>query len=46
VVLLFIEIELMTYLKIKGMTQKEAEAQAFQDFRETSEESQQSSRPE
>ena len=29
----------------KGMTQKEAEAQAFQDFREISEESQQSSRP-
>ena len=33
-----------TYLS-EGMTQKEAEAQAFQDFRETSEESQQSSRP-
>jgi len=29
----------------EGMTQKEAEAQAFQDFREISEESQQSSRP-
>ena len=33
-----------TYLS-EGMTQKEAEARAFQDFRETSEESQQSSRP-
>ena len=29
----------------KGMTRKEAEAQAFQDFREIAEESQQSSRP-
>ena len=33
-----------TYLS-EGMTQKDAEAKAFQDFRETSEESQQSSRP-
>ena len=29
----------------EGMSQKDAEAQAFQDFRETAEESQQSSRP-
>jgi hypothetical protein len=33
-----------TYIK-QGMSQKEAEAKAFQDFREISEESQQSSRP-
>ena len=33
-----------TYLK-EGMSKKEAETKAFQDFRETSEESQQSSRP-
>jgi len=33
-----------TYMK-QGMSQKEAEAKAFQDFREISEESQQSSRP-
>jgi len=33
-----------TYLS-EGMTQADAEAKAFQDFRETSEESQQSSRP-
>ena len=33
-----------SYLK-EGMSQQEAEAQAFQDFREISEESQQSSRP-
>jgi len=33
-----------TYLS-EGMTKAEAEAKAFQDFRETSEESQQSSRP-
>ena len=33
-----------TYLS-EGMTKADAEAQAFQDFRETSEESQQSSRP-
>ena len=33
-----------TYIK-EGMSQKEAEAQAFLDFRETAEESQQSSRP-
>ena len=33
-----------TYVK-EGMPQKEAEAKAFQDFREISEESQQSSRP-
>ena len=32
-------------LKKEGMSQKEAEAQAFQDFREVAEESQQSSRP-
>ena len=32
-------------LKKDGMSQKEAEAQAFQDFREISEENQQSSRP-
>jgi len=35
---------LKSYLK-EGMSQKDAEAQAFQDFRETAEESQQSSRP-
>ena len=35
---------LNSYLK-EGMSQKDAEAQAFQDFRETAEESQQSSRP-
>ena len=33
-----------TYIS-EGMTQSDAEAKAFQDFRETSEESQQSSRP-
>ena len=35
---------LNSYLK-EGMSQKDAEAKAFQDFRETAEESQQSSRP-
>ena len=35
---------LNTYLK-KGLSQKEAEARAFQDFREITEEAQQSSRP-
>ena len=44
VVLRFTETDLSLIVK-EGISQKEAEAQAFQDFREIAEESQQSSRP-